>query len=609
MPGIAGILSIDPLSGSRLACMVDALASDPGYTTGRMQDVDNGVHVGWALHRGAFADCMPICNETKDVVLFFSGEVFADEQPPFDLTARGHRFDGGNASHLVHLYEEQGERFVESLNGSFCGLLVDRRRGTALLFNDRYGAARLYLHECDDGLYFASEAKALLRLFPQTRRLDPASVAQTFSLGCVLGTRSLFDGIDVLPPASCWTVGGDKRLHKRKYFDPQTWERQEPLPDADFPHALRDTFAALLPPYLRARAPPAMSLTGGLDGRMIMAWARPQPGALPCYSFGGPYRDCHDVKLARRIATMCQQSHMTLVAGPDMLTEFPQLAARCVEVSDGTMDVSGAVEVFMNRLARQISPVRITGNYGSEIVRGNVAFKPRHLGADLLEPQMKALVALAQTRYNDERRCSDLAFVAFKQVPWHHQARLSVEQSVLTMRSPYLDNRLVALMFRASPTMRSSREPSLALVHEGRADLASLPTDRGLVYGRPTWAARLRHGMREFSARAEYAYDYGMPDRAVRIDRLLAPLHPERLFLGRHKFYHFRLWYQHQLAPFVRDLLLAPNASAQAWYRPGALRTMVEAHLQGRANHTLDIHRALTLELIQQRLLQSTSAT
>ena len=212
-------------------------------------------------------------------------------------------------------------------------------------------------------------------------------------------------------------------------------------------------------------------------------------------------------------------------------------------------------------------------------------------------------------QYDEERRGSDLAFIAFKQVAWHHQSRLSVEQSVLTMRSPYLDNRLVALMFRASVAMRSSREPSLRLVHDGHPALARLPTDRGLVHGRPTWAARVRHVMREFSARAEYAYDYGMPDRAVRLDHLLAPLHPERLFLGRHKFYHFRLWYQRQLAPFVRDLLLAPNASAQTWYRPGALRTMVEAHIEGRANHTLDIHRALTLELTQQRLLQSASAS
>jgi asparagine synthase (glutamine-hydrolysing) len=187
MPGIAGILSVDPLAAARLDRMVGALAHDTAYTCGQVSNVDAGVHVGWAMHRGSFADCMPIYNETRDVVMFFCGEVYADAQQLHRLAGGRYRFDKDKAGYLVHLYEEQGEHFVNELNGSFCGLLVDRRRGVGLLFNDRYGATRLYLHHADDGLYFASEAKALLRVFAQTRQLDPSAVAQTFSLGCVLG--------------------------------------------------------------------------------------------------------------------------------------------------------------------------------------------------------------------------------------------------------------------------------------------------------------------------------------------------------------------------------------------------------------------------------------
>ena len=46
-------------------------------------------------------------------------------------------------------------------------------------------------------------------------------------------------------------------------------------------------------------SPLAMSLTGGLDSRMILAWHKPSPGSLPCYSFGGTFRDSQDVLLAR----------------------------------------------------------------------------------------------------------------------------------------------------------------------------------------------------------------------------------------------------------------------------------------------------------------------
>jgi asparagine synthase (glutamine-hydrolysing) len=89
------------------------------------------------------------------------------------------------------------------------------------------------------------------------------------------------------------------------------------------------------------------------------------------------------------------------------------------------MDVTGAVELYANRIARQIAPVRLTGNYGSEILRGNVAFRPRKLTETLLEPEFAQSVRTAGATYQAERNGHPLSFIAFKQVPWHHYARLA----------------------------------------------------------------------------------------------------------------------------------------------------------------------------------------
>ena len=50
-----------------------------------------------------------------------------------------------------------------------------------------------------------------------------------------------------------------------------------------------------MPRYFTGRQSVAMSLTGGLDTRAVMAWYRGSGGFLPCYTFGGTYRDCRDV--------------------------------------------------------------------------------------------------------------------------------------------------------------------------------------------------------------------------------------------------------------------------------------------------------------------------
>ena len=335
-----------------------------------------------------------------------------------------------------------------------------------------------------------------------------------------------------------------------------------------------------------------------------MVWMNLSPGSLPSYTFGGTYRDCTDVRIARRVAKVCSQPHETIIVGPQFFSEFSNLAEKAVYISDGAMDVTGSVEFYINRIARHIAPVRLTGNYGSEIIRCNIAFKPGSLNEGLLAPEFSRLVRAASATYDGERQGHLVSFIAFKQVPWHHCSRLSVEQSQLTMRSPYLDNDLVALMYQAPPDLLLSKEPSLRLIADGNAELARIPTDRGLLYRPIPAITKCRNRYEEFTFKAEYAYDYGMPQWVARIDHVFAPLHFERLFLGRHKFHHFRVWYRDKLSQYLKDVLLDPRTLARPYLDGRRMETMVRSHTEGKGNYTSEIHRVLTCELIQRKLIE-----
>jgi asparagine synthase (glutamine-hydrolysing) len=606
MPGIVGLAGRGFAEEHRgtLRAMVSAMAHEPFYSTGTYANESLALSLGWIAHRQSFADCMPVWNEARDVCLIFAGEEFADASELRRLKRNGHAVDPGAASYLVHLYEELGIGFVGRLNGWFSGVVVDLRERKIVLFNDRYGLGRIYYHEHPTGFYFASEAKSLLRVLPELRELDLASLAETFSFGCVLENRTLFPKISLVPPGSIWTLSGGRIADKQACFSPGAWEGLPRLGGHEYVERLRDTFGRVVPKYLRGPQPVGMSLTGGLDGRMIMAWANPAPGALPCYSFRGPYRDCADVKIARRVAESSRQRHETIVVGPQFFAQFPDLAAKAVYVSDGAMDVTGAVELYVNGLARGIAPVRLTGNYGSEILRGNVAFRPAAVDPALLAPEFSGLVAAAPATYARQRQGHDLSFIAFKQVPWHHYSRFAVESSQATMRSPYLDNDLVALAYQAPAELARSQEPALQAIAAGHAGLAALPTDRGVVYPRVPVASAVRELAQKFLIKAEYACDYGMPDWLARLDRMLSPLHPERLFLGRHKFYHFRVWYRDRLRDYLGDVLLDARARSRPYIDGRSLARMVDDHIAGRRNCTSDLHRVLTAELAQRQLLE-----
>jgi asparagine synthase (glutamine-hydrolysing) len=584
--------------------MIAPMMHESFYASGRYINKNLGLYAGWVCHPGSFSDCMPICNESKDICLIFCGEDFSDSSDSSRLRARGHDYNPENASYLIHLYEEIGPKFIEKLNGWFSGMLVDLRTQSVVLFNDRYGLSRIYYHENADGFYFSSEAKSLLKILPELRQLNLTSLGETFSCGCVLQNRTLFSNISLLPGGSMWTFTGKSDIKKDSYFSREQWESQPLLNSAEYYEKLKETFSRILPKYFRGKRQVAMSLTGGLDGRMIMAWANCQTGELPCYTFGGTYRDCADVRIARRVAKKCGQSHNTIVIGNEFFPEFPQLAEKAVFVSDGTMDVSGSVELFANRMARDVAPVRLTGNYGSEILRGNVAFKPSAGEQAFWDPAFSELVRGAAATYQRERLCHEVSFIAFKQVPWHHYARLSVEQSQITMRSPYLDNDLVALMYQAPPNLIVSKEPSLRLIAEGNADLAKIPTDRGLLHHPIPGVTKLQNLYAEVTAKAEYAYDYGMPQWLAGIDGVLESLHLEKLFLGRHKFYHFRVWYRDRLSQYLKDILLDSRTRSRPYLFGNRLEKILIAHIQGKGNYTTALHQALTAELIHRQLIE-----
>ena len=89
-----------------------------------------------------------------------------------------------------------------------------------------------------------------------------------------------------------------------------------------------------------------------------------------------------------------------------------------------------------------------------------------------------------------------------------------------------------------------------------------------------------------------------MPQWLARVDHLFSPLHLERLFLGRHKFYHFRVWYRDALSKYVRDMLLDPRTLSRPFLNPKRVEAVVNGHIKGGLNYTTEIHKLLSLELL-----------
>src|SRR5690606_23155815 len=105
------------------------------------------------------------------------------------------------------------------------------------------------------------------------------------------------------------------------------------------------------------------------DTRMILANTAISAGKYPCYTFASMYRDCNDVIIARKVAALMEQTHQTIPVDNNFLVNFKNHAEKTVYITDGYLDVSNSPEGYVNSIARTIAPIRMTGNYGSEVLR------------------------------------------------------------------------------------------------------------------------------------------------------------------------------------------------------------------------------------------------
>ena len=605
MPGIAGIIGrASPDECQRLVgAMVDSMKHDCSYASGTHFSPEIGVFGGWVAHAGSFAARQSASSGCNDAVLLFSGECFPTSSASDQQRARERNGGNRDADRLLRTYETEGSSFVAGLNGLFSGLLVDRKRKRALLFNDRYGIERIYWHERDGAIYFASEAKALLRVLPESRAFDDEGVAQFLSYGCTLDGRTLFRNVRLLPAGSLWAGDHGACIRKSQYFHPKEWESQPRLGEHDFDATFLATCKRALPRYLSSETGIGVSLTGGLDTRMIMACIAGSQRKPPvCYTFSGLTERTLDVRLAADVARICALEHQTLRIGANFLSDYGRYVDRTVYATDGCAGALGAHEIYLNALARDLSPIRLTGNFGSEILRGMSTFKPIGLRSALIDASFGATLD-ASAKGVSERDVHPVTFAAFREIPWHLFGTLAAAKSQLTIRTPYLDNEIVELAYRAPAGARQSPRAALRLVHDNDPELGRIATDRGLVWGARTPANCMRRLFSAATFKLDYLHKEGLPHWLSPLDPLVGSLSKLGL-LGLHKFLPYRTWFRRELAAYIGEVVGDASVRRLPFWNARFLTSMVAEHVSGRRNYVREIDAVLTLEAADRLLIR-----
>ena len=270
----------------------------------------------------------PVANEDESVWTVLNGEIFNYIELRAELKGLGHRFrTRSDTEVIVHAYEQYGDRFIERLSGQFAIALWDARRQRLLLARDRVGIRPLFYARSSGRLVFASEVKAILAA-PVAASLDERGLAQVFTFWGTVGERTVFKGIQSLPPGHRLIVeqGGEPRLEA--YWD---WTFPEGAGRTDLTleeaaEALHALLADVVRQQLRSDVPVGAYLSGGLDSSGIAALARESAGTLQTFSITFEDPEFDESAFQRQMAEFLGVRHSAFhCSAQDIGNVFPDL--------------------------------------------------------------------------------------------------------------------------------------------------------------------------------------------------------------------------------------------------------------------------------------------
>jgi len=600
MPGLFGILSLRPRAQNEaeLTQMGDAMCHEDFHKTGAFVNDKMGLYAGWVSVGETFADCMPVWNEKKNCLLLFTGRHFFDKEDVAELKKRNHAIRNQDASILVHMYEEKGVDFVKGLNGVFAGLVLDLGKKNGFLFGDRFGLERLYCCETRDAFYFASEAKALLKVLPELASVSAQGLAELASCDCVLDNRTLFNGISAIPPASIWSFEAGRIVDRAVYFKPEEWEQQTILGEEYFYGRLEDLLTAVMPRYFRWETSCGIALSGGLGSRLLLDSVELPQGKMPCYTYSGMYRETVDVPMARSLADAVKQTHQVLVPGKEFIENFASYAERAIYLTDGTALATGAADLYLASVARGIAPSAVSGRFLRQTLAGSRELRPATPYSPLFQPELSGRFAQIAERFATRTARHSLSVALFDELPRLHHGRWRAECTQQELRAPFLDKDLLALLFRAPEEVVTKGRLQARLRANQLKPQRKLPADVAAnhTFLKSLYSRFLRKGDRIFSGMES---DPGGPFQSLQYLPGAA-----KKFLGRYCYTHFRVWYRHELANWTKEVLLDPRSLARPYVNRKEVETIVRKHMDGSADHTREISFLLTAELFHRSLIE-----
>ena len=267
--------------------------------------------------------------------LLFSGKLLNTNRLRKSITGKENRKRSGDPSLILALYEEQGEAFLQELEGHYAFALYDPEKGW-LIARDSLGRMPLYISANMDNFCFASEMK---------------------------GIREMTAEFTEFPPGHYYSShkGFVKVEDSGRNFQSINRER-------DLQEEIRHLLLQSTELMIRGEDSVGIYLSGGLDSSIVAALASRVKKGIPTFSVG--VKGSPDLKHARICSDFIGSSHQEYVyTKEEMLDVLPEVIWH-LESYDAGLVRSSIANYFLARISSEHIKTALSGEGADELFLG-----------------------------------------------------------------------------------------------------------------------------------------------------------------------------------------------------------------------------------------------
>ena len=628
MCGICGIFHYADgarADGNVLRRMTDVLTHRGPDDAG--QHVEGPVALG--MRRLSIIDLdsghQPIYSEDRSRVIVCNGEIYNFREIRKQLSGR--RFTtSGDIEPMLHLYDDHGDDMPKKLRGMFAIALWDARRSRLLLVRDRLGVKPLYYADTGGAIVFASEIKAILQHPLVKREVDPDTLHHYLSLNYVPAPLTMLRGIRQLGPGELLAcdAGG---VHVRPYWDLR-FEAEEGVSEDEWARRVRDKLDEATRIRLVSDVPFGAFLSGGVDSSAVVAFmAGAMKDPVKTFAIDFEEKSFSEAKYAAQVAALYHTEHRSSVATVDVVGLLDAL----IWYADDPLADSSMIPVYLvSRFAREHVTMVLTGDGGDEAFAGYPTYNAWFVRE--LYRRVPSFV-----RHGIVRRIVNALPVSTDKVSFDFKARRFVSGAELDAEDAHfwwraiLSESAKRALYTNAFRERVSFRPTSELYREhfrrsGTDDPLSrmlyadtrfyLPADMltkvdrmSMANGLEARSPFLDHELMELAARIPSSIKFRDRKKKYILKKALEPLLPREILERKKAGFNVPVgaWLHGALGTRAREVLSPERLSVGGFFRPEAVRTLLDEHASRRQDHSFPIWGLVCFQLWYERFVSASS--